>query len=86
MKKFTLADLIRVVEACTGTENITAFDDGTADTLFSELGVDSLAVYELATRLQDELGIPIPDEAIEAMRTPRLLLRYVNDQLMQTAN
>jgi acyl carrier protein len=77
MTEFTLADLAKIVDACASFDNVATIDDSTADTVFSELGFDSLAVYELATRLQDELGIPISDDVIEVMSTPKLLVEFV---------
>lgn len=50
------------------------------DTSFAELGYDSLAVYELMTRLQDDTGIPISDEDIEAIETPAQVIAFINER------
>jgi act minimal PKS acyl carrier protein len=83
MNEFTLADLRRVTDACLGMDNVTPIDASTAETQFSELGLDSLAVLELATRLQDELGIPVSDDALDVSTTPKQLVEYVNLELSQ---
>lgn len=81
MKEFVLPDLERVMAACVGTENVGSLDAAALDTPFDELGLDSLAVYEVVTRLQDELSLSISDDEIETSRTPRLLIELVNDRL-----
>jgi acyl carrier protein len=83
MNEFTLADLMRLVHACAGFEDVATIDASSADTEFSELGIDSLAVYELATRLQDELGIPISDQETELLTTPNALVGFVNGALLK---
>ena len=45
---------------------------------FTDLGFDSLDVLEVATRLQQELGLRIPDDAISDMKTPGDMVRFVN--------
>jgi acyl carrier protein len=86
MNQFTVADLKRTVDACVGADEVGVFDNSTADTSFAELGLDSLAVYELVTRLQDELKIPISDEVIETMKTPNLLIGFINGRLVEASS
>jgi len=32
------------------------------------------------TRLQDDIGLPISDEEIDELTTPRLVIEFVNDR------
>ncbi|MEW9547192.1 acyl carrier protein [Nonomuraea sp. NPDC050783] len=56
-------------------------DGDILDTVLDHLGLDSLAVLEIATRIQQTHRLPIPDEAIAEMTTPRNILDYVNARL-----
>ena len=42
-----------------------------------DLGLDSLARVELVLRLERELGISLPEQALASSETPRDLLRYL---------
>lgn len=85
MPEFTLTDLRRTVDGCLGARDAAELTDQALDERFDELGLDSLAVYEIVTMLQDELAIPISDEAIDAMITPRAVLDFVNERLEDAA-
>ncbi|MFH9677343.1 acyl carrier protein [Streptomyces sp. NPDC017405] len=85
MKEFTLADLRQTVAACVGTGNADVVDEASLDVSFMDLGLDSLALYELVTRIQDDLSVSIADEEIDELKTPRLLLGHVNGLLGHTA-
>jgi act minimal PKS acyl carrier protein len=54
------------------------------DTPFPDLDFDSLAVLELATRVQQGYDLAIPDEAVADMITPRDVLDYVTRRLSET--
>lgn len=74
-------DLRRTIGACLGTENAQAVAEDRLDHHFVELGYDSLAVYEIATRIEEELGLSISDAEIDLLRTPSALLDLVNGKL-----
>ncbi|WP_188190210.1 acyl carrier protein [Nonomuraea sp. SYSU D8015] len=86
MKEFTFDDLKRVVSSCLGTAEAAELTLETADVSFDELGLDSLARYEVAMVLQEQLGLPIPDEDIDRMLSPRAALDYVNERLATAAS
>ncbi|MEU4575126.1 acyl carrier protein [Nonomuraea sp. ATR24] len=86
MTEFTFDDLKRVVSTCLGTTEAADLTPESADTPFEELGLDSLARYEVATVLQEQLGLPIPDEDIDRMLSPRQTLTYVNERLAAAAS
>lgn len=79
MTEFTLADLRRVLEESSGVAEGADWQSADIqDTPFEELGYDSLALLEMCARVQDEQQVPIPDEAIIDMKTPRAALAYLN--------
>ncbi|WP_105973317.1 acyl carrier protein [Streptomyces geranii] len=75
----TFDDLKAVMSRCTGD-----VDDLTPDKLdaaFTDIGYDSLAVLEIASQIQREYSLQIPDEAIEGMQSPQAVIDYVNASL-----
>jgi act minimal PKS acyl carrier protein len=74
-------DLKRTVGACLGAGNAQALAQDRLDHQFIELGYDSLAVYEIATRIEEELGVSISDAEIDLLSTPSALLDLVNGKL-----
>jgi acyl carrier protein len=79
----TVADLQEHLDASMGAGSIAL--RGQLDTTYQELGVDSLTLYEMVTRIQDQLRVPITDEQIELMKTPQLTIDTVNAQLSSVA-
>jgi acyl carrier protein len=85
MTALTVTDLGRLVELCVGTGNVALLDPAALDTSFADLGIDSLAVYEIVTRLEDELGVRISDQEIDQLTTPGALITFVNERLASGA-
>lgn len=85
MNLLTLDELRAIMRACVGDEPTAELDGEILDLTFSDLAFDSLAVLEVAARLQETYRIPVPDEAVEKMQTPRDVLDYVNQQLTAAA-
>ncbi|POM22829.1 Actinorhodin polyketide synthase acyl carrier protein [Actinomadura rubteroloni] len=70
--------LLTILADCSGNRDLT--DPGT-DALhrtFEELGLDSLAVMESATRVEREFGVALPDERIVDLAGPAALLAEIN--------
>jgi len=80
MTAFSVTELNTTIAKCLGNDSGGQVTDDNLDIEFSELGYDSLAVYELMTRLQDDIGLPISDEEIDELTTPRLVIEFVNDR------
>lgn len=78
MQKFTLKDLKEALRASAGVEESVDLDGDVLDTSFEELGYDSLAMLELAGRVQRDFRVPMPDDARQYMPTPRAALAYIN--------
>jgi act minimal PKS acyl carrier protein len=85
MSDFTLTDLQRILESSSGAAD--GADWASPEILhltFDQVGYDSLALLEMAAVIDQEYGARIPDDAIPDLKTPQLVLDYVND-LMATA-
>jgi act minimal PKS acyl carrier protein len=48
------------------------------DMTFEDLGYDSLAILEMAAKLQNDLQIAIPDDVMANTLTPNSVIEYVN--------
>jgi minimal PKS acyl carrier protein len=79
---FTLDDLREVMRACGGVDEGVDLESDIADISFEDLGYDSLAVLEMAAKLQNHLGVVIPDDVAEQLLTPRALADYVDVRLV----
>jgi act minimal PKS acyl carrier protein len=77
MAEFTIDDLRRIMRACAGEDEAVDLDGDILDICLKDLGYDSLAIMEIAARLQQELDVSIPDEVVESIRTPRDAVEYV---------
>jgi aromatase len=79
MAEFTIDDLRRMLPTSSGDAG--DLDAAALDTPFTDLGYDSLALLELSSRVGREHGVPVPDDAVQRMTTPRAALDYVNGLL-----
>ncbi|UGQ11790.1 acyl carrier protein [Yinghuangia sp. ASG 101] len=82
MAHFTLDELRGTLRECVGTDADVDLDGDILDIEFTDLGMDSLVVYEIAVRLQDHLDVPIPDDALDDITTPRGFIDYLNARLV----
>ncbi|EFL03691.1 MULTISPECIES: acyl carrier protein [unclassified Streptomyces] len=78
MSAFTLTEFKKLVEQSYDAESAEALHGQALDTSFTDLGYDSLTVYEIVTRIQDEHGVTVPDEELDLLDTPRALIAYVD--------
>jgi act minimal PKS acyl carrier protein len=81
MTTFGLDDMRRIMGGCAGVPETIDLSDDIGDITFVDLGYDSLAVLEMSARIQQELGIHIPDDAVDEMKTPQAAVDYVNRRL-----
>lgn len=79
MADFTLTDLTDLMRASSGVDESVDLSGDILDTPFAELGYDSLAILELASRIEREHGVPVPDDAVARMGTPREAVVYINE-------
>ncbi|MFI5527154.1 acyl carrier protein [Kitasatospora sp. NPDC051853] len=84
MAEFTVEDLLRILRAGAGTDERSEPEGrDLADVAFDELGYDSLALLELASRVERAYGFRIPDGEFEQKETPRQVVDYVNSRLAE---
>jgi acyl carrier protein len=82
VSEFSLAALKQILESCSGALEDTDWNDANFTQLtFDEIGYDSIALLEMAARVQQAYGVHIPDEAISELKTPEIVLDYVNELL-----
>lgn len=75
----TLDDLRRILRECAGEPDGVDLDGDILDTEFELMGYDSLALLETAGQLDQDYGVELDDDATASARTPRDLLKLVND-------
>ncbi|MBB0244092.1 acyl carrier protein [Streptomyces alkaliphilus] len=81
MSGITFGDFKAIMSRCAGELDGRELTENDLDTAFTDIGYDSLAVLEIASQIQREYGLQIPDEAIEEMTTPGDVIGYVNRHL-----
>lgn len=81
MTHFDLDDMRRIMSGCAGVPETVDLSGDIGHTTFTDLGYDSLAVLEMTARIQQELRIRIPDDAVDDMKTPQAAVDYVNRRL-----
>ncbi|ABD13495.1 actinorhodin polyketide synthase [Frankia sp. CcI156] len=77
-RPMTIDDLRRVLREGAGAEEGIDLDGDILDTSFESLGYDSLALLETTSRIANEYGVKLSDDAATSARTPRELLELVN--------
>lgn len=83
MQRFTLDDLTRIMRESAGVDESVDLSGAIEHLTFFELGYDSLAVLELAARVEQEYGVAVPDDATDHMPTPAAALGYLNALLAE---
>ena len=83
MTTFTIVELKKIMLSAADGAEIELGDDF-LDLPFPDLDFDSLAVLEVATRVQHDYNLAIPDEAVAELKTPRDVLDYVTQRLSES--
>ncbi|MFC6883299.1 MULTISPECIES: acyl carrier protein [Actinomadura] len=81
MSRFTVDDVRRILRDCAGEPDTIRLDDDISAVSFEEMGYDSLAVLELAARIQQEFLVAISDEMAAELPTPDAVVGYVNSRI-----
>jgi act minimal PKS acyl carrier protein len=82
---FTIDNLRGIMRDAVGVDDGVNLGDDILDTAFPELGYDSLAVLEVTSQIGRRFGFEVPDELVEQLTTPRLIVDYVNRRLAEVA-
>lgn len=81
MPAFTLDDLKAIMRRAACAEDASRLDGDTADTSFADLGYDSLAVLDVAARIQEDFRVRMSDDLVERLVTPGDAVKVVNELL-----
>jgi aromatase len=81
-----LDDLRELMRVSAGEDEEIDLDGDIADVPFPDLNFDSLAVLELASRIEREWGLVVSDEVAAELRTPREVLDHVNAEIGDEAD
>jgi act minimal PKS acyl carrier protein len=81
MPTFTLDDLRAIMRRAAGAEDASRLDDDSADTPFADLGYDSLAVLDVAARIQEDFRVRLSDDIVDRFVTPGDAVKVVNELL-----
>ncbi|MFB7246686.1 actinorhodin polyketide synthase [Streptomyces populi] len=73
-RELTIDDLTRILRESAGENEGVDLDGDILDTLFTDLGYDSLALLEACSRIEREFGVKLSDDVLSEAETPRLLL------------
>jgi act minimal PKS acyl carrier protein len=85
MTTFTLDDLITIMRECAGEDESVTLSGEVAEVDFEELGYDSLALMEAASRVQRSYDLSFPEDELAQVRTPAAFVTLVNEQLAKAA-
>lgn len=81
MSEFTLDALIAILQECAGEDDETSLTGDILDTDFEDLGYDSVALMETASRIETVYRVTLTDDIVGQAGTPRDLLQLVNMSL-----
>jgi minimal PKS acyl carrier protein len=83
MREFTLDDLRHIMRTSVGIDESVDLNGDILDVPFTDLGYDSLALLEIASSIEQQFNVPIPDDAALQLQTPRAAIECVNQQVME---
>jgi minimal PKS acyl carrier protein len=78
MNPFTLNDLRVIMRESAGELEVDARDADLAETSYSDLGYDSLALLDVTARIRQALDVHLPEEAVACTATPAATVAAVN--------
>ncbi len=79
------ADLRRILTACAGEDESISLSGDYLDLEFTDLGYDSLALMEIAARINQEYAVAVSEDEMTELATPRAVLDRVNDLMIKAA-
>jgi minimal PKS acyl carrier protein len=78
MPEITLPRLVQLIRECAGDSDEMDLDGDIIDVSFQDLGYDSLALLEISAKIEQDLGVSIPEDEI---KTPRETLQLINAKM-----
>lgn len=79
--QLTINQLRLILRESAGEADGVDLDGDIADTEFTDLGYDSIALLEAGGRIERDRGVKLDDDTITSARTPRELVAAVNERL-----
>ncbi|AHH15886.1 type II polyketide synthase, acyl carrier protein [Nocardia nova SH22a] len=83
--KQLLATVLRQVAGDDDAIDAATLDAAGDETLFEDLGFDSIALLEVLNRLKREHGIALDDDVLEQALTPAQLVSAIDEELRDVA-
>lgn len=80
MSQFTIEDLKQVMRECAGEDESISLDGEIGTLSFDQLGYDSLAMMETASRIERSFGVELPDDVLGEVDTPAEFVAFINSQ------
>lgn len=80
MSQFTIEDLKQVMRECAGEDESISLDGEIGGLSFDQLGYDSLAMMETASRIERSFGVELPDDVLGEVDTPAEFVAFINSQ------
>ncbi|MFC7330965.1 acyl carrier protein [Marinactinospora rubrisoli] len=75
---FTLDDLTRILRECAGEDETVDLAGNIAEADFEQLGYDSLALMEAASRVSRQYDVALPEDDLADVHTPSAFVQLVN--------
>ncbi|WP_405783668.1 acyl carrier protein [Streptomyces sp. NBC_00859] len=85
MERLELTKLAALLREAAGDGEGVPLDEEALDTLFLNLGYDSLALLQVTGVLERDLAVTLDEEALDEAQTPRQYLDMVNGALAARA-
>lgn len=85
MDKLTVTRLMEIMSECAGEGEGVDLKGDVQDTEFEDLGYDSLALLETASRIKRDYGIRLADDQVTEAKTPRALLQLIDSTVTEVA-
>ena len=82
MTELTLDGLLTLLRECAGADESIDLSGDVLDAEFGDLGYDSLALFNTVGRIERDYEVRLPEDFIDEVRTPRDLLKLVNEALL----
>ncbi|GHI10378.1 actinorhodin polyketide synthase [Streptomyces cellostaticus] len=85
MERLELSELALLLREAAGEDEGAVLDEDTLDTLFLDLGYDSLALLQVTGVVERDHDLMLDEEALAEAQTPRQYLDLVNGALAARA-
>jgi act minimal PKS acyl carrier protein len=81
MQSMKLSDLTGLLRECAGVEDAADLEGDVLEKSFTDLGYDSLALLEVAARIENHYEVTLDEELVAEADTPARYLDLVNATL-----